>query len=154
MEGERKPFPFVCSSFESDNGQFSPNGRWVAYQSNESGRIEVYVQSFPGPGGKWMVSVGGGIAPRWRRDGKELFYIAPDSRLMAASIRDTGQTLKAGTPVALFQTHIVYGGTTVRQKHQYAVAPTGRRFLINSIADEAPTPPIIVVTNWPRTLKK
>jgi eukaryotic-like serine/threonine-protein kinase len=154
LDDERKPFPFVCTNFESDNGQFSPDGRWVAYQSNESGSVEVYVQPFPGPGGKWMISTGGGIAPRWRRDGKELFYIAPDSRLMAVPIRDTGQTLKAGTPVALFQVQIVYGGTTVRQKHQYAVAPTGRRFLINVIADEATTSPIIIITNWPRILKK
>jgi len=73
---------------------------------------------------------------------------------MAVPIRDAGQTLKAGTPVALFQVQIVYGGTTVRQKHQYAVAPTGRRFLINVIADEATTSPIIIITNWPRILKK
>jgi hypothetical protein len=126
----------------------------VAYQSNESGQVEVYVQRFPGPGGKSMISIEGGIAPRWRRDGKELFYIAPDGRLMAVPIRDTGQMLKAGAPVALFQTRIVYGGTMVRQKHQYAVAPTGRRFLINIIADEATTSPITIVTNWPRTLKK
>jgi serine/threonine protein kinase/Tol biopolymer transport system component len=154
LEGEREPFPFVKTNFESDNGQFSPNGRGVAYQCNESGRVEVYVQPFPDPGGKWMISTGGGIAPRWRRDGKELFYIAPDGKLMAVTIRDTGQTLKAGAPVALFQTRIVFGGTTVRQKHQYAVAPTGRRFLINISADESKVLPITVVTNWPNTLKQ
>jgi len=154
LEDERKPFPFVCTSFESDNGQFSPDGRWVAYQSNESGRVEIYMQQFRGPGGKWMISIEGGVAPRWRRDGKELFYISPDSRLMAVPIRDTGQTFKAGTPAALFQTQIVFGGITVRQKHQYAVAPTGRRFLINVTADKATTSPITIVTNWPRILKK
>jgi eukaryotic-like serine/threonine-protein kinase len=154
LDCERKPVPCVCTRFESDNGQFSPDGRWVAYQSNESGRVEVYVQPFPGPGGKWMISTGGGIAPRWRRDGKELFYIAPDGGLMSVPFRNAGQTLKAGAPVALFQTRIVYGGTTLRQKHQYTVSPTGRRFLINVIADEATITPISVVTNWPRALKK
>jgi eukaryotic-like serine/threonine-protein kinase len=154
LEGPCEPFPFVVTQYESDNGQFSPDGRWVAYQSNESGRVEVYVQPFPGPGGKWMVSIGGGIAPRWRRDGKELFYIAPDDRLMAVPVRDSGGTLKAGAPVALFQTRIVYGGSSIRQKHQYAVAPTGRSFLINISADEAATPPIAIFANWPRTLTK
>jgi Tol biopolymer transport system component len=153
LEDERKPLPFVCTDFESDNGQFSPDGLWVAYQSNESGRVEIYVQPFPGPGGKWMISIGGGIAPRWRRDGKELFCIAPDGRLMAVPIREAGQSLKAGAPAALFQTRIVFSGITVRQKHQYSVAPGGRRFLINTIADEATTSPITIVTNWPRTLK-
>ena len=109
---------------------------------------------FPGPGGKWMISIGGGIAPRWRRDGKEIFYIAPDGRLMSVPIRNAGQNLKAGTPTPLFETRIVYGGTTVRQKHQYAVAPNGRRFLINVIADEDTISPITVVTNWTRALKK
>ena len=85
--GDRKPFPFVATSVNKGNGQFSPDGRWVAYQSNESGRYEVYVQPFPGPGGKWQVSTDGGIAPRWRRDSKELFYIAPNGKLMAVPIR-------------------------------------------------------------------
>jgi len=154
LEGERKAVPFICTSFESDNGQFSPDGQWVAYQSDESGRVEVYVQAFSGPGGKWMVSIGGGIAPRWRRDGKEIFFLAPDGRLMSVPIRSAGQNLKAGTPTPLFDTRIVFGGTTVRQKHQYAVAPNGRRFLINVIADEDAISPITVVTNWARALKK
>jgi serine/threonine protein kinase len=154
LDGERKAVPFVCTSFESDNGQFSPDGRWVAYQSDESGRVEIYVQQFPDRGSKWMISIGGGIAPRWRRDGKEIFYIAPDGRLMSVPIRSAGQSLKAGAPIPLFETRIVYGGTTVRQKHQYAVAPNGRRFLINVIADEETISPITVVTNWTRALKK
>ena len=88
--GEHKPFPFVNTSFDEALGQFSPDGRWVAYHSNESGRHEVYVQPFPGPGGKWQISTSGGIEPRWRRDGKELFYIAPDGKLMAAPIQSAG----------------------------------------------------------------
>ena len=151
--GEHKPFPFVNTSFSEINGQFSPDGRWVAYQSDESGRDEVYAQPFPGPGGKELVSTGGGIQPRWRRDGKELFYIAPDGKLMAAPIQSDGQLLEAGAPVALFQTRIVGGGQSLQQP-QYAVAPDGRRFLINVTADESTASSITIVTNWARALKK
>jgi Tol biopolymer transport system component len=151
--GERKPFPFVNTSFDERNGKFSPDGRQVAYQCDESGRFEVYVQPFPGPGGKSQVSTGGGIEPRWRRDGKELFYIAPDGKLMAAPIQGAGQTLEAGAPVALFQTRIVGGGTAI-SKQQYAVAPDGQRFLINITADESTASPITIVTNWTAGLKK
>ena len=84
--GELKPFPFANTNFNENAGQFPPDGSWVEYQSNESGRDEVYVRPFPGHGGKRQVSTGGGIAPRWRRNGKELFDIAPDDRMMAASI--------------------------------------------------------------------
>jgi Tol biopolymer transport system component len=151
--GERKPFPFVNTSFIERNGQFSPDGRWVAYESNESGRNEVYVQAFPGPGGKWQVSTGSGIEPRWRRDGKELFYIAPDGKLMAASIQTAGQALEAGAPISLFQTRIVGGGQS-GWRQQYAVAPNGQRFLINITVDESTGSPITIVTNWARALKK
>jgi serine/threonine protein kinase/Tol biopolymer transport system component len=151
--GERKPFPFVNANFEEQNGQFSPGGQWVAYQSNESGSYEVYVQPFPGPGGKWQVSNSGGVAPRWRRNGKELFYIAPGGKLMAVPIQSAGQLLEAGAPVALFQTRIV-GGSQGRERQQYAVAPDGQRFLINITADESTASPITIVTNWTAGLKK
>jgi Tol biopolymer transport system component len=152
--GERKPFPYGNTSFNAAYGQFSPDGRWVAYMSDESGRLEVYVQPFPGPGGKWQISTGGGIDPRWRHDGKELFYIAPDGKLMAAPIQSAGQTLEAGAAVALFQTRIVGGGQNVAVKQQYAVAPDGQRFLINITAGEATASPITIVTSWARALKK
>jgi Tol biopolymer transport system component len=151
--GERKPFPYVNTSFNEANGQFSPDGRWVAYQSDESGQIEIYVRPFPGPGGKWQISTGGGIEPRWRRDGKELFYIAPDGKLMAAPTQGAGQTVEAGAAVALFQTRIV-GGGQYRLKQQYAVAPDGQRFLINITAADATASPITIVTNWAHALKK
>ena len=154
LAGEKRPFPLANTVFDEDNGQFSPDGRWVAYQSNESGKNEIYVQSFPDPGSKLLVSTGGGIAPRWRPDGKELFYIAPDSTLMAVPMQSTGEVLKPGVPAALFQTRIALGGTSVRQKHQYAVAPKGRRFLINASTSEPTASPIVVVTNWSRSLKK
>jgi Tol biopolymer transport system component len=87
MMGERKPFAVLQSSFDEIEGQFSPDGRWLAYASNESGRYEIYIRTFPEAGRKWQVSVAGGVQPRWRRDGRELYYVAPDTRLMAVPIR-------------------------------------------------------------------
>jgi len=98
---DRKPIVVVKTPFEELNGQFSPDGHWVAYETNESGRFEIVVQPFPVPSGKWQVSTGGGIQPRWRADGKELYFIAPDGKLMAASVTAAGVTFAAGTPVAI-----------------------------------------------------
>ena len=86
LSGDRKPIPFVNTQFGEAQGAFSPDGRWVAYGSNESGRNEVYVAPFPGPGGKRQVSTAGGAQPRWRRDGTEIFYFDPISKLMAAAV--------------------------------------------------------------------
>jgi Tol biopolymer transport system component len=150
LDRERKPFPVVQTDFDEREGQFSPNGKWVAYQSNESGRFEIYVQPFPGPGGKWQVSANGGAQPRWRRDGKELFYIGLDGRLMAAAIAfpPGGQTVEAGPPMSLFATRIVGGALQGAFRAQYAVSNDGQRFLINSYTEEAATPPITVILNW------
>lgn len=93
-------------SYEEHSGQFSPDGRWVAYVSDESGRREIYIRPFPGPGAASPVSTAGGIAPRWEKTGKELYYIAPDSTLMAAPIAVKGDSLAVGVPLALFQTQI------------------------------------------------
>jgi Tol biopolymer transport system component len=82
---DRLPIPYLKSKFGVSHGQFSPDGKWVAYASNESGRWEVYVSSFPTPGGNWKISSSGGSEPRWRQDGKELFYLASDGKLMAAT---------------------------------------------------------------------
>jgi hypothetical protein len=154
--GTRKPFPFLQSSFDKVWGQFSPDGRWVAYQSNESGQNEIYVRRFVAPGdaaestvaqaGQWQVSTAGGIAPTWRADGKELFYIDPAGMMMAAPITVAGSTIVPGTPVALFQTHVLGGGNDTAQGRQYDVAPDGR-FMINRVLDSA-APPITLILNW------
>ncbi len=147
MTGDRKPYPFLKTNFDEWRGRFSPDGRWVAYQSNESGRHEIYVRPFPGPGGQWQISTAGGISPTWSRNGAELYYVAPDAKLMAAPIHATGSTLEPGTPVALFQTRMVGGGSELSQGYQYDVSRDGR-FLINVTADEGNTSPITVILNW------
>jgi eukaryotic-like serine/threonine-protein kinase len=146
MQGDRKPIPVATSLFFEGAGQFSPDGRWVAYQSNESGRMETYVVPFPAGGGKWQVSTNGGISPRWRHDGKELFFVGPDSQMMAATVSSSGLSFAAAPPVALFQTSIVGGGTSL-QKHQYAVSADDR-FLINITDDDSIKTPITLILNW------
>jgi serine/threonine protein kinase/Tol biopolymer transport system component len=141
---DKKPIVVVNTPFEELNGQFSPNGHWVAYQTDESGRFEIVVQTFPVGSGKWQVSTGGGIQPRWRADGKELYFVAPDRKLMAASVT-AGATFTAETPVPLFTVTLPPGGAANRQ--QYAVSRDGR-FLITQPAEASSTTPITVILNW------
>ena len=128
-------------------GSFPRTGAGSPIVRTNSGRHEVYVRPFPGPGGQWQVSTMGGTGPRWRRDGKELYYIAADGRLMAVPIVTQGATLEPGTPLPLFQTRIVYGGANA-QRQQYDVAPDGR-FLINVTTENTvEVPPITLLQNW------
>jgi Tol biopolymer transport system component len=151
LTGEnRKPVPFIETPvFQETHAQLSPDGRWIAYVSNESGSDEVYIQHFPTPGLKQQVSTNGGVQPRWRRDGRELFYLAPDLKLMAVSV--SGQdALTFGHPAALFPA-AVFGGTSRAPmfRQQYDVAPDGQRFLLNvPAATGAGSPGITVVVNW------
>jgi len=154
MAGDPKPLPFLNSTFYEGVGTFSPDGHWVAYQSDESGRREISVRPFPGPGGQWQVSTAGGKDPRWRPDGTALCYIAPDGHLMAAPIASSGTALQPGLPTALFQPRIALGGTPVIGfRQQYDVAPDGR-FLINVNVDEGTAAPITVIMNWNPEAKK
>ena len=149
--GDRKPIPYLQTRFSEQEGRFSPNGRWIAYNSNESGRSEVYVQPFPAAAGKWQISTNGGYTPKWSRDGKELFYIAADGTFMAVPV-NTGATFEAGVPKALFQTAFVgfpFGGY-----NHYAVSADGRRFLMNVSTGEANKSPITVVLNWLAGIRK
>jgi Tol biopolymer transport system component len=158
LTGDKKPFPVVKTKFEEVEGQFSPDGQWLAYTSNESGPQQVYVQPFPGPGDKVQVSTAGGRHPRWRRDGKELFYVALDGSLMAAAVnRRSSGTLDVASPITLFAPHWATGSNIFTsggaQRPQYAVAADGR-FLVNVSVDEASLKPITVVLNWQSVLKK
>jgi Tol biopolymer transport system component len=147
VSGDRKPFPVAQTKFEERDGQFSPDGKWLAYQTNESGRTEIVVQPFPGPGSKLQISRNGGAQVRWRHDGKELFYIAVDGRLMAVPIRiaSDGQSIEANPPVPLFTTRIG-GAIQGTAKQLYDVSADGHRFLMNTVT-EAATPPITVILN-------
>jgi Tol biopolymer transport system component len=142
-----EPRVVARTSADESLAEFSPDGRWVAYQTNESGRFEVVVQPFPDAGGTWQVSTAGGVAPRWRADGQELYFLAPDATLMAAPVAAAGASFVAGPPVVLFRTRIMGGGTSVVGRPQYAVAADGR-FLINQTVTDAATPPITLILNW------
>ena len=134
------------------NGQFSPDGKWVAYASNENGRWEVYVTSFPEAHGKWQVSNAGGEQPRWRGDGKELFYISPDGKIMAAPVK-TGVNFDAEGPLVLFQANPRELVATSEQL-TYDVSDDGQRFLINTQMKQTETAPMSVVLNWSTSLNK
>jgi Tol biopolymer transport system component/predicted Ser/Thr protein kinase len=146
---DRKPTVFLQTEFVESSGQLSADGRWMAYTSNESGRLEVYVQPFPGPGGKWQVSRDGGAWPAWRGDGKELFFLGTDRKLMGVDVK-TGSGFEAGDPRALFTTRIKLGTFT----REYDAAADGKRFLVNSSIGEENVAPITLVQNWWAELKR
>jgi Tol biopolymer transport system component len=152
MTGDRKPFPFLETEFEETHAQFSPDGHWIVYVSNESQRSEVYVQSFPSSGGKWQISVGGGDQPQWRRDGKEIFYLAPNRKLMAVSVT-TGTSFQQGAPVPLVQTRVARSNAT-GVRNNYVAAADGQRFLVNNLSVDSASQPITVAINWTAQLKK
>jgi eukaryotic-like serine/threonine-protein kinase len=152
LGSSRNPTPFIRAKFGITDGQFSPDGRWVAYCSNESGQWEVFVAAFPGPGGNWKVSSAGGSEPRWRRDGKELFYIAPDGELMAVEVQER-ESLEAGTARPLFATHRRQPVSST-DLFSYDVAADGQRFLINSPIAGQTSVPITLVQNWAAGAKR
>jgi dipeptidyl aminopeptidase/acylaminoacyl peptidase len=153
LSGDRKPIPFVNTQFTETPGQFSPDGKWVAYVSNESGRNEVYVAPFPGPGGKRQVSTAGASQPasqpRWRRDGTEIFYIAADMKLMAAAVDGRGASFEVGAVKPLFDTRAATG-----LRSTYAATADGQRFLINRAPEQTASAPITVVVNWAAGLRQ
>lgn len=165
MDGDRKPFVFLKTPFREAYGAFSPNSQWVAYQSNVSGRSEIYLRPFIAPGTRpaaettgadsqqQQVSTTGGISPLWRSDGKELYYLNNEGALMSVPITIKGSTIEQGAPVQLFRTHISGGGVDAQQGRQYSVAPDGR-FLVNMELSNA-AGPITLIQNWaPATAKR
>jgi Tol biopolymer transport system component len=156
MTGERKPIPFLQSQFNEDQAQFSPDGHWVTYMSDASGRSEIYARPFPPSegGGQWLISNGGGTEPRWRGDGKELFYFS-GRKLMAVDVAATA-SFQAGVPKVLFEAPISNGTSfgNTGSRHHWDVTADGKRFLINTDAIENNSAPINVVLNWTATLKK
>ncbi len=149
LAGDPKPVPFVRTAFNEQNGHFSPDGRWVAYQSNDSGNNEIYAAPFPGPGGKRQISTGGGTFPRWRRDGKEIFYIGSDQRLTAAEVAIKGDTLEVQAVRPLFGPVYTAGASYV-----YDVSADGQRILMAVPPAQGSSEPVTLVQNWASGLKK
>jgi len=155
MQGDRTPYVFLRTPFREALGVFSPDGRWVAYHSNESGRPEVYVRPFFEPGqhdaatagDQWQISTDSGAFPKWRADGQELYYLDPSGAMMAVPISVTGNKLVPGTPHMLFRTRIARGGRDVQQNIQYDVAADGRFLIDTELVDDAATP-ITLIQNW------
>jgi Tol biopolymer transport system component len=147
--GDGKPFPVVQSSFDDIWGVISPDGKWMAYQSNESGRMEVYITAFPAGGAKWQVSSEGGVQAKWRRDGKELFFLDSADNLMAVDVVASGNAVRLGVPHALF--HVP---AAQRQVGAFDVTADGKKFLLNSGSDKEGNQPLTLVLNWLSELKK
>jgi eukaryotic-like serine/threonine-protein kinase len=146
LEGDRKPVPLLQTEFNELLAQFSPDARWIAYQSDESGQAEIYVQGFPKSSGKFQVSTSGGSFPRWRRDGKELFYLSPNGKMMAVEAKATATTFETGRPRELFQTRVAL---FLSVAPTYDVTADGQRFLIQTMPDDAEGASLItVVMNW------
>src|SRR5262249_25601161 len=143
-----KAVPFLHSEFNEHFGQLSPDNHWMAYTSDESGQSEVYVRPFPAGEGQWRISVAGGEQPRWRGDGKELFFLAANGKMMAVAVRAVSESKSIFEPEAaraLFDAHLAPGG------QEYDVGADGNRFLLNSVAF---APLLNVVLNWDAGLKK
>ena len=148
---EGKPFAFLQTEFSESRAAFSPDGRWIAYQSNESGSFEVYIRPFPGPGGKWQVSTNGGTRPRWRLDGKELFFLALSAdKIMSAEIKLGATTVDVGSDRPLFQMNPFGGGG----RDVYDVTGDGQRFLITTTGNVVGSKAVTLVVNWPWEIKK
>jgi Tol biopolymer transport system component len=143
--GDRKPFPYLQTEFQERNAKLSPNGQWLAYDCDKTKRQEIYVRTFPNPGGEWQVSTNGGTVPVWSRDGKELYFIGADQRLMAVEVK-SGAKFDAGVPQPLFATHLPAFGA-------FDVSKDGR-FLIPTLVEQTTSVPITVVVNWSAGLKR
>jgi serine/threonine protein kinase len=147
--GDGKPFPVVQNNFESQFPAVSPDGKWMAYQSNDSGRREIYITAFPTGGAKWQVSTNGGTWPRWRRDGKELFFLDPSDKIVSVDVNTSGGAVHLGIPHDLFQTVGIQGDFG-----PFDVTADGKKFLLNSGNLKEGTDPFTLVQNWPAELKK
>jgi Tol biopolymer transport system component len=143
MDGSGEAFPVVQSQFFDARPSFSPDGRWIAYQSDESGRAEIYVRPFPGPGGKWQVSPNGGEEPHWSADGREIFYLDAAQNIVAVPV-ETGGGFRAGVPDELFDARLFPS----LQRNRFVASGDGQSFLTLSPMESQSNPPTTVVLNW------
>jgi serine/threonine protein kinase len=147
--GDQKPFPVVATNFPDVTPSFSPDGKWLAYANSETGRMEVYIQSFPSGAGRWQVSTAGGLRPNWRKDGKELYYYSNDQQIMAVDVSQKGASLQLGAP------HTLFKATTVSAvSGPYAVSADGKKFVMNTVLPQSITEPLTLISNWPADLKQ
>jgi eukaryotic-like serine/threonine-protein kinase len=149
LTGDRKPFDLVTGPGVQSGGMLSPDGHWLAYSSNESGRNEVYVQGFPDPRGKWQISVKGGTWPAWRGDGRELYYVGLDQRLMAVPVAPGGEGFDAGIPTPLFTLPQIGPA-----RNRYDVSRDGQRFLVHVPVGLESVTPFDVVVNWQASISR
>jgi eukaryotic-like serine/threonine-protein kinase len=147
--GERKPFPVVQSPFRNWMSAISPDGKWMAYASDERGEQEIYITRFPGGGAKWQASNGSGYAPSWRGDGKELFFLSQDYHMMSVDVNASAESVTLGAPRVVFQT-----SPSTLALGPYAVTADGKRFLINFIGGQDSSEPLTLVTDWTTELKR
>ena len=145
---DRQPFAFLKSSFATFGAEFSPDGRWLAYESDESGIFQIYVAAFPGAETKMQVSPAGGLAAKWRSDGKELFYLDLAGRLMKVDVNSIGGKLELSAPQMLFQTAVASPGV-----RPFDVTKSGDRFILTTTGDVNPNP-FMLILNWDAALKK
>ena len=150
LRGDRKPYTFLETPFNAQMGKFSPDGRWVAYVSNDSGNDEVYVVPFPNAGARVQVSTKGGSQPRWRRDGRELYYLSPDAKIMVAELLTGMSDFRIGVVRPLF----ALGSLTGVPGHLYDVSADGQKFIAVQELEHTSTVPLTVVANWPAELRK
>ena len=149
---DRSIHPLLENVGSIRNARFSPNGRWIAFSSNDSGKAEIYAVPFPLTSGKWQVSSGGGEEPVWAHDGKELFFVAPDGKLMSSAVTATDH-FEAATPVALFQTH---RRQTISSQDvfSYDVSKDGKQFLLPDKGEKTEAAPLSVYLNWASEMEK
>jgi Tol biopolymer transport system component len=149
LDGDQKPRPFLVTPFDENWGVFSPDGRWVAYASDESGRSEVYVTAFPSAEGKWQISTDGGRFPRWRADGREIVYLSSQGNVASVNVDTTGASPSISPAVDLFKAMILPTAGTV-----FDMSAEGKLFVINrAIVSNAP-PSLVLVYNWPQLLAR
>jgi Tol biopolymer transport system component len=147
--GDHKPEPYLQTEFNETKGHFSPDGKWVVYTSDESGKMEIYVQTFPRTANKWRVSTNGGALPLWRKDGKEIFFFTGDRKLWSVDVKAGTANFEAGVPRFLFESRVYSTNTGNNSPIPYAVSGDGQRFLITSQpADGTVSEPITVSLNW------
>jgi len=152
--GDKKEYALLDSPFDDQQPKLSPNGRWLAYNSDETGKSEIYVQSFSNEGklgsDRKLISSAGGMLPVWRADGSELFFVAPDGQMMATPVQTDGSEFEFATPKALFKTRMMAWISF----HEFDVTPDGQRFLIGTLIGESKAAPPTMIMNWPALLKK